>query len=77
MGPLLGIPLVGNALNSFSAQSPWSQFTGAVGGVLDAIEDGDLDGGLKATKTVIRTAALVAGGESAAAVGVGARTSAA
>jgi hypothetical protein len=72
VGPLVGVPLVSQALNSFSSQSPLTQFTGGLSGIGEAFEEGDIDKGMKAVKTLLRTSAVVAGGERAAAVAVGA-----
>lgn len=83
LGPALGIPLIGQALNAalqpvfggrYFANDPTQPINRAIGGVEDikeAIQEGDLESGLKGTRSLMWAVALAMGGEKAAAVGVG------
>jgi hypothetical protein len=84
LGPLMGIPIIGGALNAgltpvfgghYFANDPTQPLNRAAGAAVDfteAIEEGDLEGGLKAAKAALGGAALIVGGDRAAAVAVGA-----
>jgi hypothetical protein len=83
LGPLTGIPLVGSALNAsltpifgghYFPNDPTQPLNRALGGgadVLEAIQEGDLESGLKGARSLMWALALAMGGEKAAAVGVG------
>ena len=83
LGPLIGIPLVGGALNAaltplfgghYFPNDPTQPLNRALGGgadVLEAIQEGDLESGLKGARSLMWALALAMGGEKAAAVGVG------
>jgi hypothetical protein len=83
LGPLTGIPLVGSALNAsltpifgghYFPNDPTQPLNRALGGgadVLEAIQEGDLESGLKGARSLMWAVALAMGGEKAAAVGVG------
>ncbi len=84
LGPAIGIPLVGQALNAaitpifgghFFANDPTQPLNRAItggGDVLEALEEGDLESGLKGMRSLMWALALAMGGEKAAAAGVGA-----
>jgi hypothetical protein len=83
LGPLTGIPLVGSALNAsltpifgghYFPNDPTQPLNRALGGgadILEAIQEGDLESGLKGARSLMWALALAMGGEKAAAVGVG------
>lgn len=83
LGPLTGIPLVGSALNAsltpvfgghYFPNDPTQPLNRALGGgsdILEAIQEGDLESGLKGARSLMWAVALAMGGEKAAAVGVG------
>ena len=83
LGPLMGIPLVGGALNAaltplfgghYFANDPTQPLNQAFGGgadILEAIQEGDLESGLKGARSLMWALALAMGGEKAAAVGAG------
>jgi hypothetical protein len=84
LGPLLGIPLVGQALNAaltpvfgghYFANDPTQPLNRALTGgedILDAVQDKDLESGLKGTRSLLWALALAMGGEKSAALGAGA-----
>ena len=83
LGPALGIPLIGQALNAaftpvfgghYFANDPTQPLNRALSGgddIIEAIQEGDLESGLKGTRSLLWAVALAMGGEKAAAVGVG------
>jgi hypothetical protein len=83
LGPMMGIPLIGSALNAamtpifgghYFPNDPTQPLNRALGGgadVLEAIQEGDLESGLKGARSLMWALALAMGGEKAAAVGVG------
>ena len=84
LGPVLGLPLIGGALNAaltpvfgghYFANDPTQPLnkaaTGA-GDIFEAIEEGDLETGLKGARSLLWALALAMGGEKSAGLGVGA-----
>lgn len=83
LGPALGIPLIGQALNAaftpifgghFFANDPTQPLNRALSGgddIIEAIQEGDLESGLKGMRSLMWALALAMGGEKAAAVGAG------
>lgn len=83
LGPITGIPLIGSALNAamtpifgghYFPNDPTQPLNRALGGgtdILEAIQEGDLESGLKGARSLMWAVALAMGGEKAAAVGVG------
>jgi hypothetical protein len=81
LGPVLGLPLIGGALNAaltpvfgghYFANDPTQPLnkaaTGA-GDIFEAIEEGDLETGLKGARSLLWALALAMGGERSAALG--------
>jgi hypothetical protein len=79
LGPLTGIPIIGGSLNAaltplfgghYFANDPTQPLNKAATGaddILEAIEEGDLEGGLKGARSVLWGLAIAMGGERSAA----------